>query len=142
MKKGLSAKETLRRSLVWMAIAVLVVATIGTVVGYLGKGTPGLAAGLTAGALGLVMLGITAFTHPRCLANADLAMAWMGLDFFGKFLVIGGALLVIKKFSNFDPLTLALTLIAIFLVLLAVQMAAVSASHTALLDTPPASESE
>lgn len=129
-----SAQQTLQRLLTFMVVAVVICALVGTVVGSYFAGTAGLWSGLTAGVIGLLMVAITAFTHSKCLQHKDYLMAWMGMDFLGKFVLLGGSLFAVKRLTEWEPKTLGITLIVILIVTSFAGMYAVMTANLTLLD--------
>lgn len=136
MARQLNASQTLRRLVSTSAVAVVTCGVIGTVAGFFGAGLAGVYSGLCALVLGILMLLITAFTHSKCLANKDFMMAWMGMDFLGKFVLLGFGLFAVKRLTAWDVKTLGLTLIAILIVTSFTGMYAVMTSNVKLLDQP------
>lgn len=134
MSQQRNASQTLRRLLAFMTGAVVLCAVVGTALGYYFAQLAGVWSGICAAVLGLLMIAVTAFTHHNCLRYKDYLMAWMGLDFFVKFVLLLASLLAVKKFSNWDPKTLGLTLIAMLILTSIGGMYAVMTAHTALLD--------
>lgn len=127
-KKTVSSTPVLRTTLVWSAVVTLVLAVIGSVVGYLVAGPDGLWSALVGVVLAAVFLGITA-------ASILVANRWYGQElyvalFFAivlgawilKFIVFIVVLLVLRGQPWISPVVFFIALVVGILVSLVIDV--------------------
>lgn len=114
----MNVTHTLRMSLVYGAIASFVIAIIGSVIGALVAGLPGLLSALVGSAVGFVFVGVTALSvllaarltrddHGSPLFFAVIMGAWLL-----KFVAFLGLVLALRDLDAFDPFVLFFSLVA------------------------------
>lgn len=132
--------HTLRMSLIYGAVVVFLIAIVGSILGALVSGLPGLLSALVGSAVGFLFVGITALS---VLLAARLTRDDPGSPlFFGvimgawllKFVAFLGLVFALRDREAFDPVVLFFALIAAAVGTVAADVVAVLRSRVPYID--------
>lgn len=114
----MNATHTLRTSLVYGAIVSFIIAIVGSVIGALVAGLPGLLSALVGSAAGFVFVGVTALSVllaarlTREDPSSPLFFAVIMGAWLLKFVAFLGLVLALRDLDAFDPMVLFFSLVA------------------------------
>lgn len=86
--------------------------------------------------VGLILVGITVGVHRLVVVRPSLTMAWMGMDFLGKIVVILITLGICRKTNIAEPYTMFFMLLALILGLSLLMSLSLVRARVPLLDSP------